>query len=475
MNQFGSPAQSLAGLDVEAAASVIAAATDVALVLDNEGVIRDIAGGSEDLTLEGYRSWVGQPWEQTVTVESRPKVVALLKEAGSRSTRKWRHVNHPSVRGVDVPVLYSAVQVGTDGRVIALGRDLRAVAALQQRLVDAQQSMERDYWRLRHVETRYRMLFQTSSESVLVADAAALKVIEANPAAGQMFGEPPKRLVGKALLDLLDNDSRELAQNMLAGARAAVRADDVVVKAASGAANPKAEIRMSATLFRQESSSYLLIRFVPNAPLPASDSIQQSVLQLVARGPDGFVITDAEGRVLSANTAFLDLAQLATAENARGESLDRWLGRPGVDLNVLVSNLRQYGTVRMFATSLRGEHGAVEDVEISAVALADSGPTTYGFVVRNIGRRLSSDFRLGRDLPRSVEQLTELVGRVSLKDLLRESTDLIEKLCIEAALQLTRDNRASAAELLGLSRQSLYVKLRRYGLGDLGHDEKEFV
>ena len=59
------------------------------------------------------------------------------------------------------------------------------------------------------------------------------------------------------------------------------------------------------------------------------------------------------------------------------------------------------------------------------------------------------------------------MGRVSLKDLVRESTDLIEKLCIEAALELTQDNRASAAEMLGLSRQSLYVKLRRYSLGDL--------
>jgi DNA-binding NtrC family response regulator len=43
---------------------------------------------------------------------------------------------------------------------------------------------------------------------------------------------------------------------------------------------------------------------------------------------------------------------------------------------------------------------------------------------------------------------------------------MIEKLCIEAALELTGDNRASAAEMLGLSRQSLYVKLRRYGIAD---------
>jgi len=60
---------------------------------------------------------------------------------------------------------------------------------------------------------------------------------------------------------------------------------------------------------------------------------------------------------------------------------------------------------------------------------------------------------------------------VPLKELVRESTDLIERLCIEAALELTGDNRASAAELLGLSRQSLYVKLRRYGLGDVAAEE----
>jgi DNA-binding NtrC family response regulator len=37
-------------------------------------------------------------------------------------------------------------------------------------------------------------------------------------------------------------------------------------------------------------------------------------------------------------------------------------------------------------------------------------------------------------------------------------------MCIEAALELTHNNRASAAEMLGLSRHSLYVKLRRFGI-----------
>jgi len=91
--------------------------------------------------------------------------------------------------------------------------------------------------------------------------------------------------------------------------------------------------------------------------------------------------------------------------------------------------------------------------------------------VRNVDKRAAGNARGGRDLPRSAEELTELIGRVSLKDLVRETTDVIERLCIEAALQITGDNRATAAEMLGLSRQSLYAKLRRHGLGDLSDEE----
>ena len=190
------------------------------------------------------------------------------------------------------------------------------------------------------------------------------------------------------------------------------------------------------------------------------------LLKLVQSAPDCIVVTDTAGRIVSANAAFVELAQLTTEEQVRGESLDRWLGRTGVDLSVLLSNLRQRGSVRLFATSLRGEYGSTSEVEISASFIAYGEESFLGFSIRDVGRRLLADGRGGRALPRSVGQMTELVGRVPMKDIVRETTDLIEQLCIEAALELTRNNRAAAAEMLGLSRQSLYVKLRRYGLGE---------
>jgi DNA-binding NtrC family response regulator len=120
---------------------------------------------------------------------------------------------------------------------------------------------------------------------------------------------------------------------------------------------------------------------------------------------------------------------------------------------------------------LRNQFDEQEDVEISAVSAPDGAQLCYGFTIRGAGRKVSERSSNSPELRRSVEQLTTLVGRVTLKELVRETTDLVERLCIEAALELTNDNRASAAEVLGLSRQSLYSKLHRFGLGNLSEVE----
>lgn len=466
MKNFEAPKTLLGDLDADAAGTLVAAAADVALIVNGGGVIRDMAFGNDELSQEGCDRWLGRPWAETVTVESRPKIEALLRDAAPNAPTRWRHVNHQSSNGADLPVLYSAIQVGATGRVVAIGRDLRELSALQQRLVDAQQSMERDYARLRNAEARYRLLFELAGEAVLIVDAGTLKVVEANPAAARLLGEASRRTVGRTFPDAFDAAGAEVVRALLGRVRATGRADEAEASLADG----QRVAVVSGSLFREESTTLFLVRMTPGkatTTVPGPADAHTAVLDVIERAPDGFVVTTPDGRILVANPAFLDLAQLATGEQARGQSLDRWMGRPGVDLNVLIANLRQHGAVRLFATTLRGEYGTSADVEISAVAVQDSATPCLGFAIRNVGRRLAADSRAGRELPRSVAQLTELVGRVSLKDLVRESTDVIERLCIEAALELTGDNRASAAEMLGLSRQSLYVKLHRYGLGEL--------
>jgi transcriptional regulator PpsR len=471
VNPFHSPKTSLGKLDSEVVSKIITAAADVALIVDKDGIIKDVAVGGENLAGAGIESWLGVPWAETVTVDSKHKVEEMIRDAALQQPLRWREVNHPGLQGQDVPIRYSALQVKSDGRLVALGRDLRGIAALQQRLLDAQMAIERDYARVRQTELRYRLLFQLSSEAIIIADAATGRVIEINPAASELLGEPSKKLVSTALLEHFDAGDAMALQDMLAAVRATGKSEDLIVRLPSG----HEKLLLSASSFRQDASIYVLMRLNPTQRRhPADDVLRgnDSLRKVMDGLPDGFVVTDLDGRILSVNTAFLDLAQLPNQDRAVGQPLDNWLGRSGVDLNVLSANLREHGAVRNFQTTVHGAYGSSEDVEVSAVGVMTGERPCFGFVIRASTTRNATKGR-GNGIARSVEQLTELVGRVSLKDLVRESSDMIEKLCIEAALELTGDNRASAAEMLGLSRQSLYVKLRRYGLGDLGTEHTE--
>jgi transcriptional regulator PpsR len=387
----------------------------------------------------------------------------------------------------DLPLLYSAVRVtgeagahGT-GRIVAFGRDLRAMVALQRRLVETQQSMERDYWRSREAETRYRHLLETSSEAVLVVDGSTQKILEANPAARALCGTARAKLVGASLASLFDAAHGERLQDMLAAARSVGKKDAIHTRLA----DEGPELAVSASVFRQDDAAYVLVRLAPlgqaatttkgsgrkGLGTPREGHWEQTWAAFVQNSPDGLVFCDAAGKVLSANRAFLSLAELSGEDQARGQPLDRWLGRTGVELGVLITNLRQRGSVGRFVTAIRGEYGTAIEVEISAAQLMPADSAVLAFAIRDIERRLKPEAEAGKAMTRSVSELTELVGRTPLKDIVSETTDLIEQLCIETALGMSNDNRASAALLLGLSRQSLYVKLRRYGLGSLGSEE----
>ncbi len=450
-------------LDARAAASLLAVAGDIAVLVDPAGIVRGVSVGPTDVAVDLSREWVGRAWQDTATADTKLKIETLLREVATKGVSKRRQVNHTTPSGAELPIAYTAVRVGEDGSVVAVGRDLRHLSSLQQRLVEAQQSMERDYWRLRHVETRYRLLFQLASDGILVIDASTMKVLDANNAAGQVFGDVSDRLIGRTFPFGVDVKAARTLEELVTAARSAGRAGDVTVPLIDS----DRDWHVSASCFRQESATLLLVRLSPaNAGEGAQvdASTQGRIRTLIERSPDAFVVTDLDGHIMEANRSFLDVAELASLEQARGSLLGTFIGRPGADFPVFVSMLKKHGAVRLVATAARGSHGAQTEVEVSAVWVPDAEEPCIGFTMRDIGRRLASGPEGARDLTRAVEELTSLVGRVTLKDLVRDTIDLVERHFIGAALELTNDNRTSAAEVLGVSRQSLYVKLRRHRL-----------
>jgi transcriptional regulator PpsR len=466
MQQIGYPDANevVSSVEPSTAASLLSAASDISLVLDADGRVVRARLSQPDSQLEQSQNWIGRMLADVVSVECREKVEALLDDARSGKARKWRHINHTDREGRVLPVQYSAIRLA-DGHILAFGRDLRSVTELQKRLVESHQAMERDYQRMRQMEARYRLLFETAPEPMLVVDASNRRILEANAAAERALGTQARKQAGRLLADCFEDNERAELDALMTSVLSAGRGETARVRLAGAGS----ETAIAMTLFRHDNQSLFLVR-MSNQELASSQSGEDNrvlTLEALGQSPDGFVVTDASGTVVTANQAFADLCQVGHPNALLGESLDRWLGRSGVDLSVLLANLRQRGSVRLFATTLRGENGLQTGVEMSARAVQVGGRQYLSFSVRDVATRI--DEQAPPDgLTRSASQLTELVGRVPLKDIVGETAELIEKLCIEAALELTRDNRASAAEMLGLSRQSLYVKLRQYGLGDLG-------
>ncbi|KEO90158.1 transcriptional regulator [Erythrobacter longus] len=463
-NPFGKAAELFNSLDADAAMKLAMVAGDITLVLDETGLIVDTAFDPKEFP--GFEGWEGTNWLDTVTVESRPKVMEMLAASRRGEVQHWRQVNHPTRDG-DVPIRYAVLTVNGGEHRIAFGRDLREAGRMQQRLLQVQQSLERDYLRMRQLDARYRMLFENSGEPMMLVEAANLKIREANSMAHSLLGARAGSLSGKKLSGFVDKSSRDALQSLVGAALASNAASPAEITLSKG----NRTVAAYASGFIQDRAQQLLVRF---ASVEGADAdITSPVLELVNEMPDGFVITDANLDVVSANTAFIEMVQASSLDPIVGRNLSSWIGRPGIDLELIEGQVDQHGSARNVSTVLRvNDDLEGEQIELSAVR-GDAEDGHYAFVIRPIGRRLRDLPPGPQDLPRSVEQLTDLVGRVSLKEIVRESTDLIERLCIEAALQYTSDNRASAAEILGLSRQSLYSKLHRHGLGNLTGEDSD--
>ena len=449
----------LSGLAPELAATLASIAGDIALVIDAQGVIQNVAVGTTALT-PSAGEWVGQAWADTVTGDTRRKVEMLLQEVSDRGVSQRREVNHPGSAGPDIPVTYAAIRLGAEGPVLAVGRDLRAIAAIQQRFVESQQDMERDYWKRRQADARYRQLFQVATDAVMVVDALAMTIVEANQAAGQLLGQAAEKLVGQRATLGLDAHSRAAVDELLVSTRTTGRAAEIRARLEGGAG----VVDVSAAPFRSGNALLLMVRARAVDARPASSDASVQLADFVERTPDAVVITDSNGRVTVANPAFLALCEAGAEAQCIGRSLGDWLSRSGRDLASILSEVRRHGIAPRVAANFVGDQGQAVDVEVSAALLTEGDQECLGFTIRRVPVRPTAALPLADVLATALEDLSAQVGRIDLPALMREATRLTERHLIESALVQSRGDARAAADLLGIAPDSLNLRMRRLGL-----------
>lgn len=469
----------LAGLAPALATTFASIASDIALVIDPDGVVRSVALGDAPITRQASQ-WVGRPFIDTVTQDTRGKIAQLLKEVGATGVSRRREVNLPGAEGLDIPVAFAAIRLGANGPVLAVGRDLRAIAAIQQRFVEAQQELERDYWRQRQAESRYRLLFQVATDAVMVVDATTLTIIEANRAAASLFGVAVDQLCGLLATTGIDPRSRPAVDELLVTARATGRPAEIRVRLGLQApAGGSPLVDFSATPFRAsaEGVSQLLLLVRARAAEPRGGDAARQLSQFVESTPDAVVITDSAGRVQVANPAFLDLCPVGMTETQlRGRTLVEVLGDPSHRLAALLAEVRRNGIATQVRAPVGGQAGgrsggAALEVEVSAALLAEGDQECIGFTMRRHDQLAVPLLQPVDGLAAAIEGLAAQLGRVSLPELMQEATHLAERHLVLAALERARGHAATAADWLGITPESLALRLRRHGLPAHGPGE----
>ncbi len=443
--------------------AVSVAQPDVTLVLDNEGVIND-ATLANSISGEGVADWIGRPWFETVGEVGSDRVRRMIADARATGLSAFGQVDQRFPSGRELPIEYATARLAGRSGLVAIGKNLQAVAELQNQLTAAQQAREQEYWKLREVETRYRLLFDASSEAVVIVRADSLRIAELNLAAVRALGLAQ----GTDILGAVAPGEQDKLRAMLARVRELGRAPGIIVRL--GQARSPWSVR--ASLLTTEPGSSFLLQFetVRGRTGMAGVANASPLASLVARLPDGFVTLDQNGIVRSANRAFLDLTQTAVEASVIGKRLSRWLAVPGSEAQLL-AGVQRNQAVRIFPTTLEGELGSETAVEITAVGDRDAAPLNYGLMLRDVTRRTPAETPAApsaapNSLGAALAMVSEGLGSASMPDMVRNTVEAVERHCIAEALARVRGNRSAAAELLGVSRQSLYSKLGRYGLDD---------
>ena len=443
---------------------IISTLADLAIVISGSGEVLSVLANPAHRSYEDLSGWERHDIRTFLTGESIPKFDRALTQYRDPDVKNRSfELNHVDTQNNwEFPISYTLHSIGPDDTILMLGRDMRPVAEMQQQLIKAQLALERDYESQREYDTRFQVLLSHTTNAIVFITVSDGRITEMNNSAARMLGKSRDNLIGKQLTQELKIGSRaELLKRLTTSAQADGHGTVIIESARTDQ-----QIRIVPAIFRAAGERLLLCRLEPvSGGSVIDDRYTRNLIALFENGADGVVMTDPTGLITSANESFLNLVDATDGQSVRGKLLSDYLARGALDQKAMMEQASRVGHMRLYSTQVNGEYGGQRPVTMSATYLNDGNAPCYAFVLRDaVVSELVRKTGLMPTTEEDAKPLMELVGSASLKDIVAQTTDVVEKMCIETAIELTGNNRVAAADMLGLSRQSLYVKLRKYGL-----------
>ena len=450
-------------IDPEHLGLVLATSSDIALLLNSDTKISSILVNNAEKSYGNLNHWIGRKVTDFLTPESVPKIVTAIDKLESDETVLYGlELNHVDNAQWQFPIKYNIHRLGKDGQIILLGRDLQSISENQQRFVKAQIAAEESIEEKRELEAHFKVLLAKTNDALAFVNAKSGEIVFSNPAFQESFFNDDMNVEKTSMQSFLANKTERKGFMEKISIAAHGNYD---VSEELNTNNGEVIFSITPDIYRAAGQQIIICKFLPKTIRKQGEKeLIENLLATFHNSPDAIIFTDIKGTIQYTNERLLDLTNSSHKNDVVSKNLSEFLGRGEIDLAIMLENVLKSGAVKTYSTHLKSSFGTKIDIEASVSRNTSDDNGLIAFIVREVlSTSGSSRSNSSQTTTKNKDEITakELVGSATLKEIVTDTTDVIEKICIEAALEITNNNRAAAADLLGLSRQSLYVKLSK--------------
>lgn len=262
---------------------------------------------------------------------------------------------------------------------------------------------------LEESEKRYRRVFETASDGIVLLEKREGKIINANPATGKMLGYSKEESIGKKLQDIgVSLDMSDFPAIMQALDKSdIINYDDVMVKTKSGP-----YIYADIYMVDRAKLAQCNIRDVTERKLAEEELIrsEKEYKDLFDSTLDGIYQVDADGVFISMNTAGARIFGYASPEEIIGKNaLEHW--RDPKDRDVFRVELKVKKMVSAYHMKAKKKTGEPIELESSSRIIEDDKGNFLGIegILRDITERKQAEKEL-TVLYKKVKEEAEVSG-----------------------------------------------------------------
>ena len=450
-------------IEPEYLGGILATSSDIALLIDQNATVHSILLNSSEKSFGNLSHWEGCNFNNFLTAESQPKLQRAINRLKDGETIFYGlELNHQDNAQWQFPVRYNIHSLGNPDKILLLGRDLRSLSENQQRLIEAQLTVERSIEEKREFDAHFKILLNSASDPIVILNADTGSILHTNLVFADLVGKDIADIPGSKLQSYLADKGirRDFAENLTLAAHGKY---ELAVSFSTN--DGTRDVKITSDIYRTAGVRVLMCKLIEETTQPENNmDFVNNLVSAFHNSTDAIIFTDSQGVIQYTNERFLDLIHAGNKNEVISSNLAEYLGRGQIDLALMLENVAKSGSVKVYSTHLKSGFGTKIDVETSVSQNNGARNALVAFIVREVTSMDDTRVRAARFTTQAQQDemsARDLVGSASLKEIVSETTDVIEKICIQAALEMTNNNRAAAAEMLGLSRQSLYVKLSK--------------